>query len=61
MTEQQKLELIISKCVKTEGKYKLSCATAFFLAKETGLAATEIGKICDSNNIKICNCQLGCF
>ena len=43
------------------GRNTLTCAKAFKLAKEHDVMISEIGNICNQLNIKICNCQLGCF
>ena len=40
---------------------KISCAQAFDLAKKNDASLAEIGRICNENNVKISNCQLGCF
>lgn len=40
---------------------KLACAQAFQLADEFDVTLREIGRVADRLNIKIYNCQLGCF
>lgn len=40
---------------------KLPCAKAFQIAKDQGVGVADIGKIANKLNIKITNCQLGCF
>lgn len=40
---------------------KLPCAKAFQLAKDQGVGVAEIGKIANKLDIKVINCQLGCF
>lgn len=40
---------------------KMTCAEAFALAEKYDVEITEIGHICNQNNVKICKCQLGCF
>lgn len=52
---------VFSRTLKMEGKKKLPCAQAFQIAKEFETEIIEIGRICNRQNIKICNCQLGCF
>ncbi len=44
-----------------EGRKRLTCAEAFELARRLGVPISRIGRVCDDNNIKISNCQLGCF
>jgi hypothetical protein len=45
---------------KGEKKF-LSCASALELAGRFGVDATEIGRICNEQEIKLHQCQLGCF
>lgn len=45
---------------KTQNK-KLPCKLAFQLAEEFGAELKEIGEIANELDIKITNCQLGCF
>jgi len=40
---------------------KLDCAKAFKIAQDEGLSIKEFGAILNVLNIKIGNCQLGCF
>lgn len=40
---------------------KMPCAKAFLLAKQLDLSLKEIGDFCNEENIRIKNCQLGCF
>ena len=51
----------VNKIEDTKGLKTLSCAKAFKLAKEHNVMIAEIGEICNQLNIKISNCQLGCF
>jgi hypothetical protein len=53
--------MIKKAAVDTDGKFKLPCRRAFQLADEFGLSPKEIGEICNAEDIKIINCQLGCF
>ena len=54
-------DAVLGRAQETDGKKKLPCAQAFKIAKEFNTAIIEIGQICNQQNIKICNCQLGCF
>ncbi len=56
MTEEQKNE--IREAAKDN---KLPCAMAFKLSKELDLSLKAIGEFCNEENIRIKNCQLGCF
>lgn len=40
---------------------KLPCATAFKIARKFKTAHGEVGDAANKLNIKIANCQLGCF
>ena len=62
MSKQEDLiKAVIARAQESELKKKLACAQAFELAKEFDAAIIEIGRICNQHNIRICNCQLGCF
>ena len=39
----------------------ITCVECFAMAKKSGVTLKEIGKFCNDHNIKIRNCQLGCF
>jgi hypothetical protein len=40
---------------------KLACRDALELAARLGIKPALIGKTCNKNDIRIINCQLGCF
>ncbi len=40
---------------------KLPCKNALDYAAQQGLNPAQIGKVCNQNEIRIVNCQLGCF
>lgn len=56
MTDEQKQK--IREAAKDN---KLPCAKAFQLSKELDLSIRAIGEFCNEENIRIKNCQLGCF
>ena len=56
MTDEQKKK--IREAAKDN---KLPCAKAFQLSKELDLSIKAIGDFCNEENIRIKNCQLGCF
>lgn len=60
MTEHT-IDLIRGAAVAVDGKLRLPCRRAFQLADEHNLSLKEIGDICNTKDIKIINCQLGCF
>jgi len=52
----------IEAVVRTEeGRKQLSCARAHVLAEDLGVTLAEIGRYCQAQDIKITDCQLGCF
>ena len=55
------INAVLSRTEDVDDKKKLPCAQAFKIAEEFNIAIIEIGRICNQQNIKICNCQLGCF
>ena len=62
MGKEQDLTNAVLEGVQELGERKrLTCAEAFELAQEFETEVIEIGRICNRNNIKICECQLGCF
>lgn len=52
---------IIEEIKKRATEGKLSCAIARKIAEELGVSYKEVGKAADNLQIKITNCQLGCF
>jgi hypothetical protein len=56
MTDEQK-----NKIREAAKDNKLPCAKAFQLSKELDLSIKAIGEFCNEENIRIKNCQLGCF
>lgn len=40
---------------------KLSCASAFKIAKQLNVSIKEVGEACNKLYLKISSCQLGCF
>jgi len=55
------VEAVIKTAEEKNGRKKLSCAEAFRLAEQFGIEIGRIGQICNDNNIRISDCQLGCF
>lgn len=52
---------ICSAATGPDGHKKLPCASALQIAADYKINPQEIGRLCNSLNIKISNCQLGCF
>ena len=62
MSDNEELvKAVFQRARDVEGKKVLNCAEAFRLARESSAEMGEIGRICNEQNIRICNCQLGCF
>lgn len=52
---------ILDKVKEVAKDGKLSCPKARKLAKDLGVPPHVIGEVCDELNIKIKDCELGCF
>jgi hypothetical protein len=61
MNSEELTKLISDATVEIDEKQKLTCGKAFQLAEQHSVSLKEIGDCCNENNIKIANCQLGCF
>lgn len=59
--ETELIDVVVNSANETDGRKKLPCAKAFQLAEEFNVPPARVGRICNDNNIKISNCQLGCF
>ncbi|HHT45897.1 MAG TPA: hypothetical protein GX004_01205 [Firmicutes bacterium] len=55
------MEEVKKKLIESTPKGKIPCVMAFKIARECNCSVAEIGKLCNELNIKIVNCQLGCF
>ena len=60
MNEKVK-EIVVAAMIDDGERKKLHCKTAFEIAEEHGLNLADISSVCNEENIKIDNCQLGCF
>ncbi len=54
-------KLVTEAAVERNGRKTITCACAFEIHRQHGIALKEIGRICNENGIRICECQLGCF
>ncbi len=60
--DSAKIKAAIEAAVRTEaGRKQLSCARAHVLAEDLAVTLVEIGRYCQAQDIKITDCQLGCF
>ena len=58
----KKLTDMVDQFVFQEGdSRRLKCKDAFDIADRLDIPVGSIGKYCNSNQIKIASCQLGCF
>ncbi len=55
------LKTIESRCKIQKNKKCLACSDAYKIAEELKVNVSDIGKLCNENEIKIIGCQLGCF
>lgn len=54
-------EQLIEKVKSASKDGRISCATAFALAREAEISTKELGDLFNELKIKIISCQLGCF
>jgi len=52
---------LIAAVTKASGDGRLTCEKAHELGKELDVPLKEIGTVCNELNIRIKDCQLGCF
>lgn len=61
MAKEQLRETVKERIKKEAPKLRLSCAKAFVIAADTGLSQAVLGELCNELEVKITQCQLGCF
>jgi hypothetical protein len=62
MTTRKELVQAVLQASETEGDVKrIECARALGVAKKNKVKPIDIGAICNELEIKIIDCQLGCF
>ena len=54
-------EKIIAAVTQAASDGRLTCEKAHELGKDLGVPLQEIGAVCNELNIRIRDCQLGCF
>lgn len=52
---------LLKATVQHNGKPILTCKKALQLAEKFGITPKRVGTLCNKENIKIRQCQLGCF
>lgn len=55
------IDAIHDKASYIRGKNRLDCSAAHDISKTYNVSLAEIGQICEDHDIRIKNCQLGCF
>ena len=62
--KKQREELIneiLKRSLKEGDIVKLTCAEALSIAEQFGIEPLEVGTVCNDRNIRLYQCQLGCF
>ena len=59
--KKELLNVILKLSFKEGDKVKLTCDSALTVAEQFGVKPSEVGSICNDQNIRLCQCQLGCF
>jgi len=59
--DEELINEILKQTFKEKDAIKLTCARALKIAGQFGVKPSEVGSICNDRNIKLCQCQLGCF
>ncbi len=54
-------QAVLAAAEEVDGKRGLPCSAALTLAEQFGVAPTAVGRICNQNQIRVRQCQLGCF
>ncbi len=55
------INAIITLSFKDGNKIKLTCDSALKIAEQFRVKPLVVGNICNNKNIRLCQCQLGCF
>lgn len=58
---EELIKAVLERCQELNGRRTLTCAQALGLAAEWRVTPTQIGRICDQEDIRLGSCQLGCF
>lgn len=60
-TRDELVRAVLGASEKEGDKKRIECARALALAKKHGVKPIDIGAICNEQDVKIVDCQLGCF
>lgn len=55
------INTILKLSFKDGDKVKLTCDSALKIAEQMGVKPLVVGNFCNDHNIRLCQCQLGCF
>lgn len=61
MDRTQMESAILSGVKLQNGRRQISCARAHVLSEDLGVSLGVIGHFCQRHDIKLTDCQLGCF
>ena len=61
MTDNELLTAIRALTFEDGDKTKLTCTAAFQIAATSPATLTDVGRVCNENDVRITKCQLGCF
>jgi hypothetical protein len=62
MSSNEELTVAVrAAAAERDGRIVLRCADAFTIAEEHSVEVGVIGQICNDINVRIVQCQLGCF
>ena len=59
--KEELIDTILEKSFKDGEKVRMLCAVALEIAEQFKVEPSEVGSICTDRNIRISECQLGCF
>jgi hypothetical protein len=61
MDKEELKKAVLEATFEEDGRTKLTCSEAFRLAEKLDVKLLDITRACNSQGIRICKCQLGCF
>lgn len=59
--EEKMKDKLTERILEEAPEKRLPCKKAFAIAAEIGCLPSDVGRLCDELQVKICSCQLGCF
>jgi len=61
MSSKELVAAVLERASEADGRRKLTCKRAFEIARELGIEIGDVGRTCNEQGVRICQCQLGCF